>query len=351
MPKEGIYVLFAAIDVYVPPERPQQSSDSKQISQPLQTAYFLQNTFCNGRFSKEREPCHHGWATAVVCSGQSWPWVRVLVRQELRPAYPSVPRPRRLSVAFPRSWGLGMELAGCEAPGAAGTPQQPQQRNRAGQGGPLLHVGHCPEQGPRDGLQTAPLASFGAEGTMANVLRHLQHVWGMGLLLGICCLWVSGKELGAEGTCPHAQKLLSHGEPQSCPQPCLPAPLWPQMLYYMLTLTANMTPWATSHSHWGYKGAGVRESPCRSNAGVAGKGGKLPCHAGKVTWGDLCSGDCAASTEQHCQGPHSDAEKRQFSTCNWWFWNVTDILMPWEPTASEGVYSLPNNILSCWRQM
>lgn len=48
-----------------------------------------------------------------------------------------------------------------------------------------------------------------------------------------------------------------------------------------------------------------------------------------------------------CRGPRCDAEKSLFCAHNWWFWNVTDILMPWEPPASEGVHSLSNNILSC----
>lgn len=111
----------------------------------------------------------------------------------------------------------------------------------------------------------------------------------------------SHKELGAEGTCPHAQQLLRCAEPWSCPQSCFPAPVWHQMLHYILPLRANMAPRATSTSHWGYRGVPVRESPRRSSA-VAGKGGQaaLPCWVGDlgslVQWG-LCWQHWAAAVK------------------------------------------------------
>lgn len=163
--------------MYLPPERPQKSSDNKQVSQPLQTTYSSQNTFCTLR-RKGALPSlldhSSGLLSTVTTTSESL--------SSPRAPDSSVLRPGRPSVAFPRS-PQPMELVGC---GPAGSCGELAAATGETQGRMRRTLAACRAL-PRAGSQGwAP--AFGAEGTVANVLRHLQHVWGMDLWLWGCCL-------------------------------------------------------------------------------------------------------------------------------------------------------------------
>lgn len=96
-----------------------------------------------------------------------------------------------------------------------------------------------------------------------------------------CCLWVSGEELCAVGSCCHSWLHLSRDGPTVLPACSFLAPV----AHYILPLGANMRPWATSQLHWGYMELEIGRGFAAA-AMVAGKG-ELPQWVGEVTWSDF----------------------------------------------------------------
>lgn len=202
-----------------------------------------------------------------------------------------------------------------------GNQQWLQQKDRAGGWGP---IGHCLEQPSGDGLQPACLVAFGAEDVMANVLGHLHHtfhplfVWAMSVPIP-------------------SQQLLSHGSPSLAHSPACTC-MAPHTLLYFVLQSKHEAPGAISPLYRGYRGARYRESPCISSGGGWERWASCPARLGR--WpGEACAvGTVLPALSSCCHGPCCDAGKSQFFTWNWWFWNVTDILMPWEPWRVFRVY-------------